>query len=113
MSTRVYLVSYVPVADRDAAELAVAPLLQSPNDPGVYTFAVPLVPLAGPGDATPTHYGVCAPFLDTYLGALPSLAVAIPAVVYAVVSPWRQFDLALHWTGLLTQGGLKIRQTAI
>ena len=107
MSIRVYVVAVVPAAARAAAEVAVAPLLQSPNAEGVYTFSVPLVPLAGPADATPTHYGCCAPFLDDYLSALPQLAAAIPGTAYKVISPWRTFDHAADWTGWLAMQSVK------
>ena len=107
MSIRVYVVAVVPAAAREAAEVAVAPLLQSPNAPGVYTFSVSLVPLGGADDAAPTHYGCCAPFLDDYLSALPNLAAAIPGTTYKVISPWRTFNLAADWTGWLAMQAIK------
>ena len=107
MSIRVYVVAVVPAAARESAEVAVAPLLQSPSAPGTYTFSVPLVPLAGADDATATHYGCCAPFLHDYLSALPTLAAAIPGTAYKVISPWRTFDHAADWTGWLAMQSLK------
>lgn len=105
MSVRVYVVAHVPAEAREAAEAAVQPLLASPNEPGVYTFSVPLVPYPGPADAEPTAYGVCAPFLDDYIGALAALSSGIPGTAYKVVSPWRDFVLDADWTGWLQAGG--------
>lgn len=115
MSTRVYVVARVPAAARDACEQLVATYLASPNDPGVYTFSVALVPLAGADDATPTAYGVCSAILDDsgLYQALPALSAAVPGTAYKVVSPFRTFDLAADWTGWLAAGSLKVRQEVI
>lgn len=112
MATRVYVVAVVPAASREAAEVAVAPLLQSPNSPGAYTFGVPLVPLGGADDATPTAYGCCAPFLDAYLSALPALSAGVPGTTYKVISPYKTFDYAADWTGWLAMQALKPRAVA-
>lgn len=115
MATRVYVVARVPAAARDACESLVAPYLASPNDPGVYTFSVPLVPLAGADDAEPTSYGVCSAILDDsgLYQALPALSVAVPGTAYKVVSPFRTFALEADWTGWLAAGGLKVRQEVV
>ncbi len=111
MATRVYVVARVPAAARDACEGLVAPYLVSPNDPGVYTFSVPLVPLAGPTNATPTHYGVCSATLDDsgLYQALPALSAAVPGTAYKVVSPFRDFSNAADWVGWLATAGLQPR----
>lgn len=111
MSTRVYVVARVPAAARDACEQLVAQYLASPNDPGVYTFSVALVPLDGADDATPTAYGVCSAILDDsgLFKALQALQAAVPGSSYAVLSPFRTFSLELHWTGWLAAASLKVR----
>lgn len=115
MATRVRVVAYVPAAAREACEVLVSQFLVSPNDPGVYTFSVPLVPLAGADDATPTHYGCSAAVMDDggLIAALPALQSSVPTSAYKVVSPWRTFSLAADWTGWLAAGGLKVRTEVI
>lgn len=111
MATRVRVVAYVPAAARGACETLVSQFLQSPNEPGTYTFSVPLVPLGGADDATPTHYGCSAAVMDDggLISALPALQTSVPASAYKVVSPWRTFSLAADWTGWLAAGKLKVR----
>ena len=104
--SRVYVTSFVPAAVRVAAEAAVEPLLQSPNNVGVFTFSVPLVPLGGDDDAAATHYGCCAPMLSEYIGSLDGLVAAFPGSAYQSI-PWRSFDNAVHWTGCLAGHSLK------
>lgn len=115
MPTRVRVVAYVPAAARDACEQLVAQFLVSPNDPGVYTFSAPLVPLGGADDATPTHYGCSVAVLDDggLIAALPTLQASVSGSAYKVISPWRTFDFAADWTGWLAAGGLKVRQEVV
>lgn len=105
----VYVTAFVPAASRPTAEVAVAPYLVSPNDPGTYTFSVPLVPLAGAPDTDPTHYGCCSRIEDTGLlaQAMAELSAAIPGSAYAVVTPWKSFSNATHWIGWLASQGLQ------
>lgn len=114
MSTRVRVVAHVPAADRETCEALVAQYLVSPNAPGVYTFGVPLVPLAGADDADPTAYGVSAAVMDDggMVSALPALQSAVPGSAYKIVSPWRTFVLEADWTGWLAAAGLKVRVEA-
>lgn len=109
---RVYVTAFAPAAARDTADGLVAPFLTSPNDPGVHTFGVPLVPLAGPVDAVPTAYGLCSAVPDDsgLYAALPSLSAGLPGATYAVVSPWRSFAVATHWIAWLAGHGLQTRQ---
>ena len=115
MATRVYVVARVPAAAREACEALVNPYLASPNEPGVYTFSVPLVPLAGAGNAEPTAYGVCSAIMDDsgLYQALPALSAAVPGTAYKVVSPFRTFNLEADWKGWLAAGGLKVRQEVV
>lgn len=114
MATRVYVVARVPAAARETCEQLVSQYLASPNDPGVYTFSVALVPLAGADEATPTAYGVCSAILDDsgLYQALPALSAAVPGTAYKVVSPFRTFNLEADWTGWLAAGSLKVRVEA-
>ncbi|MDY3555294.1 hypothetical protein R5W24_004435 [Gemmata sp. JC717] len=111
----IIVTAFTPAASRDTVEAAVAPYLTSPNNPGVYTFSVPLVPLDGPDDAEPTHYGTCARAEGggTLAGALASLAAAFPGSAYQSVSPWKSFNNATHWIGWLAGLGLKPRVTTL
>lgn len=115
MPTRVYVVARVPATAREACEQLVNPYLASPNDPGVYTFSVPLVPLDGPDNAEPTAYGVCSSTMDDsgLFKALVPLQAAITGSAYAVASPFRTFSADLHWTGWLGAGGLKERREVV
>lgn len=115
MATRVRVVAYVPAAAREACERLVEPYLQSPNDHGVSTFGVALVPLAGADDAEPTHYGCSAVFDDDsgIARALQGLQGAVPGSAYTLISPFRTFDFPLHWTGWLAAGSLKVRQEVV
>jgi hypothetical protein len=109
----VYVTAFVPVAYRPAAEAALSPYLLSPNDPGAYTFSAPLVPLAGPSDVAPTHYGCCSR-LDTAGGLgdmLTQLAIAIPGSGFSVVLNVRTFRHELHWVAWLATQGLQPRVT--
>lgn len=106
--SRLITTAIVPVASRDTAEALLAPYLASPNDPGVYTFSVPLMPLSGPADAEPTYYG-CSSTLGPELSAvLPQLAAAVPGVEYNQIG-FRQFNIATHWLGWLADRNLKPR----
>lgn len=106
---RDYVIAAVPDPAQAVAEALVAPYLDSPNAEGAHNFSVPLVPLAGPDDAAPTHYGCCASVLSggVLASALPALAAGIPGTVFHVVTPWRDFSNQTHWIDWLAMQNLK------
>lgn len=109
---RLYVPAFVPAALRDPAEAAVAPYQLSPNEPGAYTFSVPLVPLDGPDDAEPSHYGCCAPVAEgsDLHAALPLLLAAVPGSAAHAV-PVRQYRASTHWHDWLAGYAIKVRRT--
>jgi len=106
---RDYVIAAIPAADRATAEALVAPYLDSPNAEGAHSFSAPLVPLGGPDDAAPTHYGCCASVLSggVLASALPALAVGLPGTVFHIVTPWRLFSNQDHWIDWLASHNLK------
>lgn len=109
MSTS-YLSAVVPAALRDTAEGLVAPLLEAPCDSGAKMFSVPLVPLAGPSDAAPTHYGCNAavPSDGETVVAAPTLVAALPGSAYQL-TPVGEWDVQTRWVGWLAGLGLQPR----
>lgn len=105
----VYVTAIVPDAALAAAEGAIAPYLTGPGA----IFTVPLVPLPGAADATPTHWGCCVAMdsAGETFAALGGLADAIPGSQYAVVSPWRTYRRQMHWIDWLAGHGLQQRAT--
>jgi hypothetical protein len=106
MSNTYYVTAVIPAADRDAVEAALAPYLLSPNNPGVYTFSIPL---STTGTGEPTYYGVCAAVPDStgLYAAIGSLAAAFPGSSYAQTL-WTDFVLATNWTAWLAGLGLAV-----
>jgi hypothetical protein len=102
----VYIAVVVPADLLAAATEAVQPALTQPGD----VFTVPLVPLAGPDDATPTAWGCSAAVANggTLYAALTGLPATFPEVQFAVYSPYRTFNLTV-WTNWLAGLGLKRR----
>lgn len=108
-----YLSAAVPAALADTAEALTADLLISPNAPGVRTFSVPLVPLPGGADASPTHYG-CNSAVEAggpTVTAAPQLVAALPGSAYRT-TPVSEWDVAASWVGWLAGLGLQPRVEA-
>lgn len=110
MSERCYLIAAVPAALRDVAQALCEPMLVSDGP----IWSVPLVPLAGPADAAPTYYGMCAPAMSDgpEIAAAPILLAALPGGVYHVVTA-AAYRPADDWHGRLAGHGLRVRQEVI
>lgn len=98
---RVYVIGYVPVASRAAAETAVRPYLLGDG-------AVWAVPLSATGAAPATHYGLCAPVDDAgeLYAALPALKAMFAGGDYHTVAVG-EYTRATHWVGWLLARSLR------
>lgn len=107
MST-VYLSAVLPAAARAAVEAQTAALLVSPNAPGTHTFAVPLVPLVGASDASPTHYGCNSAVASDgpTAAAAPGIVASVPGSAYQI-TPVAEWDMETRWAAWLAKLGLQ------
>jgi len=111
--SKVWVIAAVPAASRDVVEAEISrtngagdPVyLLSPNEPGQYTFSVPL---STDGSLPATHYGTCAavPSDGLMAAALPSLVAAFPGSSYHTVDVGN-YDRQRDWIDWLAGLGLE------